>query len=200
MMPRLLGKRGLRALALAGVVLAAGAGCMPLVIGGLVAAGGAAGYAYYAGAYHRDYEAGAAEVRLAARTVLQEMGTPVLEEHSDLNGGWVVSTTPTGQRLSVTFNDFPDPNSPSGFVTRVGVRVSAFGDAEFSRSFLDHLATRVRPVPAAPVPPPPGGVPAVPASSAGRLTPQPAAAPESPPPPLAEPKPIPQSSWQKPAK
>ncbi len=189
------------------VLAAAGSGCAPLLIGSAVAAGGVAGYAYYAAEQAREYDAGASEVRLATRNVLTEMGMPVVEEHSDTNGGWLVSRTPAGQRLSVTFSDNPEPNSPSGFVTRVGVRVAAFGDQEFSRNFLDQLGGRLYGVSP---PPPPGAAPGAPPGTAvGRLTPQPQPRPgESPPPPLADaksppkpgqPAPVQPASWQAPS-
>jgi hypothetical protein len=172
-----------------------GGGCAPLLIGGALAAGGAAGYAYYAGQYNRDFDAGALEVRHAARAVLTDMGVPVVEEHSDTNGGWFVSNTPGGERLSVTFTDFPDQNSPSGFVTRVGVRVAAFGDPTFSRDFLDRVGHHLYPN----GPPPPR----TPATPTGRLTPQPVRPAETSPPPLADPRaplaaPASDPNWQKP--
>jgi hypothetical protein len=184
------------------------AGCAPVLIGGLVAAGGAAaGYAYYNGEFKRDYEAGAADVRLATRAALNDQGMVVLEEHSDPNGGWLVSRTPGGERISVTFNDYPEASAPTGFMTRVGVRVSAFGESEFSRRLLDDVGNRLGLASPSPVPPPtaaPGTIPTA------RLVPQPqgqAQRPgESSPPPLADaraqdsPPAAQDAAWRKPQK
>jgi hypothetical protein len=166
------------------VMVLAGTGCLPVVVGGLAVAGGAAGYAYYAGEMKREYEAAAVDVRLAARAALTDQGMVVMEEHSDSGGGWLVSKTAAGDRVSVTFADFPDPNAPTGFVTRVGVRVSAFGDPDFSRRLLDDVSARLGLAPPPSAAPAPNPNPVVPAS---RVVPK---AAESAPPPLADKPPV----------
>jgi hypothetical protein len=134
---------------LAGLLVAAVAllnsGCAVVAVGACAAAGGAAGYAYYKGNVSRDYAARPEDVRLATRTALHELGLAVSNESGETTGA-MESETASGERVNITI-DTQGINLPGdGTMTRVGVRVGAFGNLEMSNRIQDQIGMHLVPV------------------------------------------------------
>jgi hypothetical protein len=162
------------------------AGCAALVLGA-VAAGGAAGYAYYQGSVPRDYHADVDQTWTATQYALQDLGLPVSKAEKQGAGGVIESVTPKKNKIYIQVEPSPaslppDPTVPPGPATRVHVRVNTFGDHDLSDWILDQVEQRLL----AMSPQRPNAVPI--------QTPVPTATPlpqETSPPPLATPVTVP---------
>lgn len=162
------------------------AGCAALVLGA-VAAGGAAGYAYYQGSVPRDYHADVDHTWTATQYALQDLGLPIHKAEKQGAGGVIESSTNKKNKIYIQIEPSPalpppDPMKPPGPATRVHVRVNTFGDHDLSDRILHQVEQRLM----AMSPPQPSAAPLQsPASTAAPL-PQ-----ETQPPPLAAPVAVP---------
>jgi hypothetical protein len=144
-------------LMLAGVAVS-NAGCLLAAAG--VAAGGAATYLYLDAPVDRVYPADLADVRNATVSALQDLSMPVVSEEQN-NGAKdiVFSRASDAEKVKIKITSEPSRVPGEQSVTRVSVRVSVFGDKEFSDRVLNqisaHMAYGTAPPP---VPPPQPGV------------------------------------------
>ncbi len=175
-------------LVMAAALAAVQAGCL-LVAAGVASGAAATGYCYYKGRYYREYPAALGDALAAARTALTELQFPVLSEEAKNGSAFVASRTADGSAIRIYLDTVESRVPADGpALTRVSVRVGAFGDEEVSKRILDQVSlhlvapTLLRPMPqpTAAAPPPPG-----PIRPASALMPG-----ETPPPPLAPPTPV----------
>jgi hypothetical protein len=164
-------------LVVAGLALING-GCLAIAAG---AAGGAAaaGYYYYKGRIYRDYPATLPDTRAALRASLTELGFPVLGEEADAE---VKTRTADDSTVRICLDPVTSRVPADGPMTRVSIRVGAFGDEAVSIRILNQVSMHLVPptlLPAAPQPPP---GPAQPASAVRPVT--------DAEPPLAAPEPV----------
>jgi len=135
-------------------------GCL-LAIAGVCAGGAAAGYFYYKGRICRDYAAGLPAVRNATHAALNDLHFLVFTEEVKDGKAFIVTKTAAGKKVRIYLDCLPSPIPAEGLVTRVSIRVAAFGDESVSVRIFDQIAWRLsNAAPAAPVPPPPLGPPA----------------------------------------
>lgn len=127
-------------------VTVAGSGCAALIVGGAVAGGAAAGYAYYNGNVPRDFPAGMEQTWTATHLALNDLGYPVVRTETTSTGGFIESKTAEGQRIVITLQKSPQHEIPGVVATRVGVRVAVFGDQPLSEHILHQIQTRLGPV------------------------------------------------------
>jgi len=160
----------------AGIALAS-SGCLAAALGGVAAAGGVAGYAYYKGGLAKEFNASLDVSWAAAKTSLQELGLPVVAEKLEKDGGFLDSRTGDGQTLRIAFESLPVRIPAEGPRTDVSVRAGLFGDRALSERVLTQIAAHLTP---------PGAVATSPPD--GRLVPVP---PETSAPPLGHPQPTP---------
>ncbi len=141
---------------LAGLALGAN-GCAAVLIGGAVAAGGAAaGYAYYKGDVYFDFAAPFHPTWTAASAALQDLGLPVVNYSLQADHGEIQSRTPEDESVTL----YIEPATAAGAaVTRVHIRVGIFGNQTLSERIHAQISNRLQvpaPVPlGAPVGPPP---------------------------------------------
>jgi hypothetical protein len=143
---------------LVAVMALANAGCAVVAVGACAAAGGAAGYAYYKGSVSRDYPARPEDVRLATRTALRELGMAVVNESGETAGS-IESQAADGEKINLVLETQGLGLPGDGSVTRLGVRVGAFGNLELSNRIQDQVGTHL--VPVSPSLVPPGGRPVI---------------------------------------
>jgi hypothetical protein len=180
------GRAARRILCLAAAALAAAqAGCL-FVAAGVAGGAAATGYYYYKGRYYREYPAGLADAMAAVRTALGELQFPLISEEVKNATAYVESKAADGSHIRIYLDSVSSPVPADGTLTRVAVRVGAFGDEDISRRILDQVSAHLvqpgllRPVPAphaAAAPPPAGAVQPVSAQMPGE-------------PPLAPPAPV----------
>jgi hypothetical protein len=158
------------------------AGCLAVAAG--VAGGAAAtGYVYYKGRYNRDYTAALNDTLTAVRTALDEMKFPITAEESKNGTSYLTSRTTDGSIMRIYVEPVPSRIPAEGTLTRVGIRVGAFGDEPLSIRFLDQVGFHL--IPPALLQPAPLSGPALPGvRPAGAVLPA-----ETPAPPLAAPLP-----------
>jgi hypothetical protein len=168
---RWIGRAAFVALAAAALV---NAGCIAAAVVGAAAGGAAVGYAYWSAPLVREYPAGLPDAVTATKVALADLQFPLLKEQPD--GGGVILDSRTGNdvKVRILIDVVNSPVPVDGSVTRVAVRVGAFGDDAISKRIQDQIAQHMPQPRQAPVP--------VPVS-----VPVPSGAPpaESPPPPLA---------------
>jgi hypothetical protein len=150
-------------------VALANSGCLAAAIGGVAAAGGVAGYAYYKGGLAKDFNASLDTSWAVAKTSLQELGLPVVAEERKDNGGHIDSRSGDGQNVRISFETLTPKIPAEGPRTDISVRAGLFGDRPLSERVLSQIAAHLSPAPPPALgagfqtPPPPGGlVPAVP--------------------------------------
>jgi hypothetical protein len=150
-------------------------GCVAAAAAGAAGGGAAALYAYQRGRIYRDYPAALTDATAAVRTSLTELQFPPPAEKSD--GGEFAFETKTadGAKLHVYLEAQTSRVPGDGPVTRITVRVGAFGDDAVSARILDQVSIHLVVPPASQVA---SASPPVP-------RPTPPRPPESPPPPLA---------------
>jgi hypothetical protein len=142
-------------------------GCLAAAAG--VAAGGAAGYAYWQGRVGRDYVANRDDVWNALHTSLTELQMPVVSENRDTDEDHIESKTADGDKVKIDVTVTKSRIPAEGDISRVSVRVATFGDTVVSARLLDQVDRHLMPATATGAPPPaPVGPP-----------------PQTPPPPLA---------------
>jgi hypothetical protein len=167
---------------------AAQAGCL-IVAAGVAGGAAATGYCYYKGRYYRDYPTAIGDALAAVRTALLELQFPVLSEEAKNGTAFVSSKTADGSAIRI-YLDTVDSRVPADgpALTRVAVRVGAFGDEEVSRRILDQVTRHlVAPAILMPTAQPTAGAPPAPSPvrpASAALMPG-----ETPPPPLAPPAP-----------
>jgi hypothetical protein len=169
-------------LLLVGVLALAQTGCL-VVAAGVAGGAAATGYVYYKGRLCRDYLADLNQTLNAVRATLLEMQFPIIAEESKNGTSYLASRTSDGSTMRIYVEPVPSRIPAEGTLTRVSIRVGAFGDEALSTRFLDQVGAHLtgpmllRPAPAPPaVPPPEPAAARVPA--------------ETPAPPLAAPVPL----------
>jgi hypothetical protein len=173
-----------RHLLLLAVALAAAAqaGCLWVAAG---AAGGAAlGYAYCQGKVCQVFNASMDDTFAASRAALTDLGMPILSE-----GKYALeSRTTDGDKVHITMDAQNGKFPADGPLTRVGIRISVFGDHPASLRILDQVGVHLAPAGAVPL-----GPPTFLSDTPGAAPPPPAAGlpPSTAPPPLAETAPAP---------
>jgi hypothetical protein len=190
--------RVLAALLLAALTLPS-AGCL-WVAGGAAAGAAVAGYAYWRGRVAREYPSPLPQTIAATQGALADLHLAILEQDHQPESASFESQTADDRKIQIDVAALPRklPTDPSN--TRVTVRVGLTGDDEVSQRILDQIAARLaNPAPVVTVPPPTASFPSgpvpvtpaigtagpAPASTTGRLVPQPATTPPAPPKPLA---------------
>jgi hypothetical protein len=160
-------------------------GCLAAAAG--VAAGGAAGYAYWQGRVGRDYVASRDDVWNALHASLNELQMPIVKENREADEDQIESKTADGDSVKIYVAVKQSRIPAEGEITRVSVRVATFGDTPVSSRLLDQVDRHLVPAPAPGTPPPPlaQGQP----HSANGAPPPPAPVgppPQTAPPPLAQ--------------
>ena len=144
------------------VLALANGGCLAAAIGGVAAAGGVAGYAYYKGGLAKDFNASLDSSWAVAKTSLQELGMPVVTEKREKDGGFIDARSGDGQNVRISFESLPVKIPAEGPRTDISVRAGLFGDRPLSERILSQIAAHLEPLrPLATAPPPGGLVPAV---------------------------------------
>ena len=132
-----------RLLLLGIAALAAGnVGCLAVAAGAAAAGAGATGYAYLKGKYYRDYPANLDDTNTAVKTALAELRFPVSPEERTAGKIVIESRAADSSTIHIALEPFTSRIPAEGQVTRVSIRVSAFGDEQVSA----RLACRVRTV------------------------------------------------------
>jgi hypothetical protein len=158
-------------------------GCLWVAAG---AAGGAAvGAAYYYGKVFSTFPSSLDDSLAATKTALADLGMPVLEEQRDGGSGFVRSQTSDGDPVRIYLDPEASKFPADGPLTKVTVRVGAFGDHPVSNRVLDQIGMHLAPaVVASGVTP--GAVLATgtpsPIAKVAATTPPPAITPPPPPP------------------
>ncbi|HWG47584.1 MAG TPA: DUF3568 family protein [Gemmataceae bacterium] len=138
-------------------------GCL-LALAGVGAGAAATGYLYAKGRIYRDYPASLPDVRNAVRAALLDLHFLIFTEEAKDGKAFLVTKTTNGKKVRVYLDCLASPIPAEGLVTRVSIRVGAFGDENVSMHILDQVAWRLSHGPA------PGPVP-VPAVQPGPPTP-----------------------------
>ena len=140
-------------LVVAALVLVNG-GCLLVAAG--VAGGATAGYLYYKGRLYHDYPANLADAQAAVRTSLLELQFPVLTQETDTGSAFVSTRTADGAKVRIHLDVVPSRVPAEGALTRVSIRVGAFGDESVSARILDQVGRHLAgpPVLGAPQPVP----------------------------------------------
>lgn len=141
---------------LAGLLVAAlalvNSGCAVVAVGACAAAGGAAGYAYYKGSVNHDYAARPEDVRMATRTALAELDMKITNESGETSGA-IETQTAAGDKVNIVLDTQGLGLPGDGTVTRLGVRVGAFGSLELSNRIHDQIGMHLVPVSRSAAPP-----------------------------------------------
>ncbi len=161
-------------------------GCLWIAAG---AAGGAAlGVAYCNGKVCQVFNSSLDDTFNATRAALTDLGMPILSETREAGKYALESRTTDKEPVHIGL-DPQDPKFPAeGPLTRVGIRISVFGDHPASLRILEQIGAHLAPAGQGPVgppawvsTPPPGTAPPPPADLP----------PSTPPPPLLPPEPAP---------
>lgn len=141
-----------------GLLALVNGGCLAVAAG--VAAGGAAGYAYYAGKVDRAYPASFPDTWAAAHTALAELGMPVVSEERHNMDGTIESRTADDDKVHISLETAKSAIPAEGTVTDVTIRVRLFGDKPVSERILYQIGLHLAPprtvaVPTVLPPPPP---------------------------------------------
>jgi hypothetical protein len=159
-------------------------GCL-LVAAGAAAGGAVAGYAYWRGRLYRDYPASITDSLAAVHTALLELQFPILREDPGATSAQINSRTTDGSTVRIYLDVMASRIPADGPLTRISIRVGAFGDEATSARLLDQISMHLAQ---------PGQLPATANLRPQALPPiQPVSAthlPETSPPPLAVPEPI----------
>lgn len=136
-------------LAVAALALSQG-GCLLVAAG--CAGGAGLGYAYYQGKVCQTYLASLHDTRAAVRAALADLAMPVMEEEWQGTTGFLKSALSDGDAVRIYLNLENSKFPADGPVTRVCVRVAAFGDHPASGRILDQIAAHLAPIPPAAAP------------------------------------------------
>lgn len=129
-------------LLLAGVALG-NAGCLVAAVGAAAAAG-AAGYAHVKGKVCHTVNATLDETVAAARQSLAELKMPITSEGRQTgSSAWLDSATADGTTVSITVDVEPAEHPPQANVTRLCVRVGAFGDYPTSDRIITQIMSHL---------------------------------------------------------
>jgi hypothetical protein len=141
--------RWLLGLAVAALAVAQ-AGCL-VVAAGAAAGAAATGYVYYKGKLYRDFPASIGDIQLATRSALVDLQFPLVTQEEKTGGVYFASKTTDGTPIRIWLEMVPSRVPADGTMTRVSVRVGAFGDEGVSIRILDQVAAHlVIPAPARP--------------------------------------------------
>jgi len=155
----------------------ANGGCLAAAIGGVAAAGGAAGYVYYKGGLAKEFNASLDDSWAAAKTSVQELGLTVVAEKREKESGFLDCRAGDGQIVRISFESLKVAVPADGPRTDVSVRAGLLGDRPLNERILAQITGHLVPAGAVATAPP-----------GGRLVP---VAPETAPPPLGRPQPVP---------
>jgi hypothetical protein len=178
--------------ALIGLLLLANGGCIWVALGGAAAAGGAAAsYVYVRGRLYHDYHTDLAHAQAGVQAAMNELQLTLLQRELDDNKVTFETSAADGTAITVYLKTWAGRIPTDGPVTRVSVRVGAFGDEEVSARILQQVDQHLLPPGQLPINPPPGFVPVQPASATRpadsaepqRLVPVPQPPSQPPPPP-----------------
>jgi Protein of unknown function (DUF3568) len=137
---------------LIGLLLLTNTGCIAaLVLGaGAAAAGGAAaGYAYMNGKLYRDYPTDFTNAQTAVKVAMAEAQLPLLSQELGAGKAELTTRTTDGTSVKIFITTGASPLPADGPVTRIGVRVGAFGEEGVSTRILDQIGKHLAP----PLPP-----------------------------------------------
>ncbi len=119
-------------------------GCLLAVAGVGVGAGAAAtGYLYTKGAIYRDYPASLPDARAAVHAALDDLHFGNFTEDAKDGEAFFVTKTTNGKEVRVYLNCLASPIPAEGLLTRVKIRVGAFGDESVSMHILDQVGWRL---------------------------------------------------------
>jgi hypothetical protein len=158
-------------------------GCLWVAAG---AAGGAAvGAAYCYGKVNQTFPSSLDDSATATKTALADLGMPVLEEQRDGGTAFIKSQTSDGDPVRIYLDPEASKFPADGPLTKLTVRVGAFGDHPVSNRVLDQIGAHLTPAPMALASPPGTAVAAVAAPSPLRQVGATSAPPQitAPPPP-----------------
>jgi hypothetical protein len=161
----------------AGLTLAQ-TGCL-LALAGLAAGAGATGYFYCKGRIYRDFNAPLPAVRNAVHAALVDMHFANFTEEAKDGKALFVTKTTNGKKVRIYLDSLPSPIPAEGVLTRLSIRVGAFGDESTSGRLFKQVEFRLTnpaPVESAPPGPPPIGAP-TPIQQTGFQTTEPRIAP-----------------------
>jgi hypothetical protein len=122
-------------------------GCLWVAAG---AAGGAAvGAAYCYGKVCQTFPSSLDDSVAAAKTALSDLGMPMLEDRRDSGTAFIKSQTSDGDAVRIYLDPEVSKFPADGPLTKVTVRVAAFGDHPVSNRVLDQIAAHLTPAPLA---------------------------------------------------
>jgi hypothetical protein len=119
-------------------------GCL-VVAAGAAAGAAATGYVYYKGRLYRDYPAGVADALAATRAGLLDLQFPLVSEETKDGSACVSSRTADGTAVRIWLDMVPSRVPADGSMTRISVRVGAFGDEAVSARILDQIVMHLVP-------------------------------------------------------
>ncbi len=132
-------------------------GCL-LALAGVAATGAATGYLYCKGRVYRDYPAALPDVRNAVHAALLDLHFLIFTEEAKDGKAFLVTKTTTGKKVRVYLDCLSSPIPAEGLVTRVSIRVAAFGDEAVSVRILDQVGWRLAHPPVIVAPPGPAPI------------------------------------------
>ncbi len=115
-------------------------GCLAAAAAGAAGGGAAAFYAYQRGRLYRDYPAAFSDAAAAVRTSLTELQFPPAVEKGEPGDLSFETKTTDGATVRVYLEALTSRVPAEGPVTRVYVRVGAFGDDAVSARVLDQIS------------------------------------------------------------
>ncbi|MGH7169722.1 MAG: DUF3568 family protein [Gemmataceae bacterium] len=153
-------------------------GCLLALAG--VAGGAATGYFYCKGRVYRDYPASLPDLRNAVRAALLDLHFYIFTDEAKDGKAFLITKTTNGKKVRIYLNCMSSPVPADGLVTRLAIRVGAFGDEGVCTRLFEQVAFRLsHPAPIVPAPPPgaPPIGPPVPVQQTGFQTTEPTVAP-----------------------
>lgn len=130
------------------LVVAAGAvasaGCLAVAAVG-AAGGGVATYFYVRGKVCQEFVAGFADTWKATQDMLLAEPLTLVSNENDGKSGKITSRTADGSTITIDLVTVAGRTPAEASVTRVCVRIGAFGDQALSERFLSKIAARLIP-------------------------------------------------------
>jgi hypothetical protein len=168
----------LLSLLVAAAALSSG-GCLVVAAGAAAGGAAAAGWAYARGVIYQEYPTPLDATHAAVRTSLGELQFPIVSEDkgTKVAQSSIESKTGDNKQIHIYLATRSHPIPAEGVITRVSIRVGAFGDDAITKRIFDQISTHLtspeslRPTPAPTSPP--------------AVLPASARPPETAPPPLA---------------
>jgi len=127
-------------------------GCLWVAAG--AAGGAAAGAAYYYGKVCQTFPSSLDDSAAAAKTGLADLGMPVLEEKREGGTVFIKSQTSDGDQVRIYLDPEASKFPADGPLTKLTVRVGAFGDHPSSNRVLDQIGVHLAPASVAGAAPP----------------------------------------------